>query len=58
MIQSGTARAGYACDDLAGVPFRNGAFEKAASLNEKNNAYFVTLTGGKVAEQKAGLGDR
>ena len=35
--------AGYACDELSGVLFKNGKFVKAISQNDINNSYYVTL---------------
>ena len=51
-IKTGKLTDGYACDDRAGLHFVNGEFKKAVSLNVSNNAYFVSLKGGKVIEEK------
>jgi peptidase E len=49
-IKSGEYKAGYACDDRAGIYFENEEVKQAVSLDQKSNAYFVSLTGGEVKE--------
>ncbi len=49
-IKSGEYKAGYACDDKAGIYFENEKVKQVVSLDEKSNAYFVSLTGGEVKE--------
>ena len=51
-IKTGKLGEGYACDDRSGVHFVNGKFEKAVSLDENNNSYFVGLKDGKVHEEQ------
>lgn len=41
LVQNGTVKPGYACDELAGIVFRGGRAEKFVSFNELNNSYFV-----------------
>lgn len=43
--------AGYACDDLAGMLFKDGKFVKAVSLNKENNVYFVSAANGRIKEE-------
>ncbi len=43
--------AGYACDDLAGMLFKDGKFVKAVSLNKENNVYFVSTANGRIKEE-------
>ena len=49
-ILSGSLKAGYACDDRAGLVFINGAMKKSVSLDANNNNYFVSLVDGKIKE--------
>lgn len=49
-IKSGEYNSGYACDDKAGIYFENEEVKEVVSLNEKSNAYFVSLTGGEAKE--------
>lgn len=49
-IKSGEYKPGYACDDRAGIYFEDGQVKQVVSLDEGNNAYFVTLEGGEVQE--------
>jgi len=51
-ILSGDFLPGYACDDQAGIVFKNGEFAKAVSLNKENNSYFVSVENGEITEQK------
>jgi hypothetical protein len=44
--------AGYACDELSGVLFKNGKFVKAVSQNDINNSYFISLRNGTVHAAK------
>ena len=50
-IKSGEYKAGYACDDRAGIYFENEQVKKAVSLDQKSNAYFVSLENGEVSEK-------
>lgn len=43
---------GYACDDLAGILFKNGKFVEAVSANELNNSYYVTAKNGEIRVEK------
>lgn len=49
-IKSGEYKSGYACDDKAGIYFENEEVKQVVSLDQKSNAYFVSLTGGEVNE--------
>ena len=50
-IKSGEYKAGYACDDKAGIYFENEQVKQVVSLDEKSNAYHVSLVGGEVVEK-------
>jgi len=50
-ILKGKLKAGYACDDLAGLVFINRTLKKSVSQNSDNNSYFVSLVDGKVQEK-------
>ncbi len=50
-IKTGKLGEGYASDDRSGVHFVDGKFEKAVSLDENNNSYFVSLKDGQVHEE-------
>jgi len=50
-ILSGKLKPGYACDDLAGLLFINGALKKSISQNAQNNNYFVSVVDGKIVEK-------
>ncbi len=52
MILAGTTRAGYGCDELSGILFKNGEFVKAVSLNEKNNSFCISVINGRIVEKK------
>lgn len=49
-IKAGSLSPGYACDDLAGIVFRNGKVEKAVALDDKNHSYHVFLEEGEIVE--------
>jgi dipeptidase E len=49
-IKSGEYKPGFACDDRAGIYFENEEVKQVVALNEKSNAYFVTMAGGEVKE--------
>jgi hypothetical protein len=49
-IKSGEYKPGFACDDRAGIYFENEEVKEVVSLNEKSNAYFVSMVGGEVKE--------
>lgn len=51
-ILSGRLLPGYAVDDKAGIIFINGEASKVVSLDSANNAYYVYIKDGKVAEDK------
>ena len=42
-ILNGDILPGYACDDLSGLLFINGAFKKSVSQNKENNNYFIKV---------------
>jgi len=50
-ILNGTLKAGYACDDRAGLLFINGTMRKSVSLDTANNNYFVSRVEGKIKEE-------
>jgi len=50
-ILSAKLKPGYACDDLAGLLFINGALKKSVSQNAQNNNYFVSVVDGKIVEK-------
>jgi dipeptidase E len=49
-IKSGEFKPGFACDDKAGIYFENEQVKQVVSLDQKSNAYFVTLSGGEIKE--------
>jgi dipeptidase E len=49
-IKRGEYKPGYACDDKAGIYFENEQVKQVVSLDEKSNAWFVTLAGGEIKE--------
>jgi len=51
LILSGKLKAGYACDDQAGLLFVNGEMKKSVTRNENHHNYFVSLKNGKIDEQ-------
>ncbi len=51
LILSAELKAGYACDDLAGLLFVNGQLKKSVALDTENNNYFVSLKDGKIKEK-------
>lgn len=51
-ILNAEIKAGYACDDLSGILFKNGKFVAAVSKNELNNSYYVTSKRGKLHIEK------
>lgn len=50
-IKSGEYKPGYAIDDRAGILFEDGKVKEVVSLDEGNNAYYVSLEGGEVQEE-------
>ena len=50
-IKSGEYKPGYACDNRAGIYFENQTVRQVMSLDEKSNAYHVSLKNGEVVEQ-------
>lgn len=51
LILSGELKAGYACDDRAGLLFVNGEMKKSVSQDAENKNYFVSVNDGKIQEQ-------
>lgn len=51
LITGGKLKAGYACDDQAGLLFVNGVMKKSVSQNPDNHNYFVSLKDGKINEE-------
>ena len=50
-LLSGKIKAGYACDDMAGLLFVNGVVKKSVSQNADNNNYFVSVKDGEIVEE-------
>lgn len=50
-IGSGEYKAGYACDDRAGIYFEDGAVKAVVALDEKSRAYHVSRVDGAVVEE-------
>src|SRR5687767_4590283 len=50
-ILNGRLKAGYACDDRAGLLFINGVMKKSVSQSPEHNNYFVSLADGKIKEE-------
>ena len=50
-IKSGEYKPGYACDDRAGIYFENEVVKQVVSLDEKSNAYYVSLANGQINER-------
>lgn len=50
-IKSKEYKAGYACDDKAGIYFEDNTVKKVVALDETSNAYFVSLDKGEVKEE-------
>jgi len=51
-IKSGEYKAGYACDDRAGIYFENEVVKQVVSLDEKSGGYFVSLAAnGQIHER-------
>jgi len=50
-IKSGEYKPGYACDNRAGIYFDNETVKQVISLDEKSNAYHVSLKNGEVVER-------
>ena len=51
-ILSGDILPGYACDDLAGILFINGMFNKSVSQTTNDNNYFISVVDGQIKEEK------
>lgn len=51
LISEGKLKAGYACDDRAGLLFVNGVMKKSVTLSADNNNYFVSMVNGKLKEE-------
>ena len=49
-INSGEYKAGYACDDRAGIYFEDGNVKQVVSLDQDSNAYYVSMVGGEIKE--------
>ncbi|WP_221392207.1 peptidase E [Dyadobacter sp. NIV53] len=50
-IKSKEYKAGYACDDKAGIYFEDNEVKKVVALDDQNNCYFVSLENGEVNEK-------
>lgn len=51
LILNNKLKAGYACDDQAGLLFVNGIMKKSVTLNKENKNYFVFIKDGKIHEE-------
>ena len=51
-IKNNEIKAGYACDELSGVLFKNGVCIEAVSLNDINNSYYVSRKNGVILSRK------
>ncbi len=51
-ILNGSMLPGYGCDDLSGILFVNGKFQKAVSLNNESNSYYLSIKNGVIIEEK------
>lgn len=52
MITAGKMPSGYACDDLAGILFKNGKAVDYISQSDNHNVYLVSAKKGKINAQK------
>jgi dipeptidase E len=50
-ISKGKLSAGYAIDDLAGVVFENEKYVKSVAIDNKSNAYYISVVDGKIEEK-------
>ncbi|HEY2582097.1 MAG TPA: peptidase E [Mucilaginibacter sp.] len=50
-ILKGKLSPGYAVDDLAGVVFENEKYARTVAINDKNNAYYVSVVDGVIDEK-------
>ncbi|MEL6560756.1 MAG: peptidase E [Bacteroidota bacterium] len=51
-VKNGVLTAGYACDDLAGIVFKDEKVDHAIALDSFNNSYFLYKEGDQVIEEK------
>ncbi len=51
-ILNGNIGSGYACDNKAGILFRNGKYVESVSLNNTNNSYYINKKGDKTVTTK------
>jgi dipeptidase E len=51
LITTGKLKAGYACDDLAGLLFVNEQMKKSVTQDVNHHNYFVSLKNGKIEEE-------
>jgi peptidase E len=52
LIASGVLKPGYACDNDAGIFFEDNEVRRVVKTREDANAYYVTLQGGSVVEER------
>lgn len=52
MMAENEMQAGYACDDLAGILFRNGRAVEFVSQSDRHDSYYVSMEGGEVRSEK------
>ena len=51
LIRSGVLEPGYACDNYAGIFFRDNEVERVVASREGRKCYYVSLVGGEVVEE-------
>lgn len=49
-ILTGKLGAGYACDDKAGIIFRNGKYAQSLALDKDSHTYYLSVKDGKIDE--------
>lgn len=52
MILNNNIEPGYACDDLAGILFKNGKAIEFVSQSDKHNSYYISLKKGIIQSKK------
>ena len=50
-ILKGKLAPGYAIDDKAGIVFENEKYVKVVAIDDKSNAYYVSVVDGKIDEK-------
>lgn len=52
MILSGEMKPGYACDNAAGIFFRDNEVERVVHTREEAKVYYVSVAGGEIVERE------